>query len=192
MTPELMLKHIAVAQHKQRAGRIKRRTDQQKLIGLGKAAFAQSKIPEMWEAVAHIEVPNPAPEEIAGMMVPLKDLKIPWSKANHTGNGLELYDKNDQTAIWAIGIDEKKSGGTLITYSASGYKFGFCAQYNTAEKGPNNAEINFVATFVKWLARKIPATTLIELGIDFNTIDEIEKELADAITITPKRRISRV
>jgi len=196
MSLEMTLKRVAVMQHKHRAVKINRRAKRQESTGLEKAAFEQSKIPEMWETVAHIEIPNPAPEEIAGTMVQLKDLKIPWSQVNHTGAGLELYDRNDAIALWSVGVEshKTKTGGALLTYRASGYKFGFCEQYNTAENGPNNAEIQFVETFLKWLARRIPQTTLIDLGIDFDEIETIEKELDDALTAAqkPKRKISRV
>lgn len=192
MSVEVVLKRIACMQHKQRVGKINRRAKRQQEIALEKAAFEQSKIPEMWAAISHIEIPNPAPEDVDGVMVPLKDLKVPWSLTNHTGVGLELYDRNNTITNWTVSITTQKNGGAILTYRASGLKLGFCDLHNTAEKGPNTAEIKFVETFVKWLARKIPTTTLIDLGIDFNEIVAMEKEVEEATKSAPKRKISRV
>ena len=130
------------------------------------AYFRDSGIPEMWEDIKNIRIPNPAKDRIEGFTVTFADLVVPTCADTIEGTGLTLYDKNDLAATWYVqdtATVDAEQPLLVYTHTAPGRKNHANLHIDTAKDG---AKQKFVQSFIDWLARHITPQMLAEMDID--------------------------
>lgn len=131
------------------------------------AYFRDSGIPEMWEDIKDIKIPNPAKDRLEGFTVTFADLVVPTCADTIEGTGLTLYDKHESDATWYVQdtADVDAEQPLLVyTHTAPGSKNNERSLHiDTAKDG---AKQKFVQSFIDWLARHITPQMLAEMDID--------------------------
>lgn len=132
------------------------------------AYFRDSGIPEMWEDIKDIKIPNPVKDRIEGFTVTFADLVVPTCADTIEGTGLTLYDKNDVDASWYVqdtaGV-EADQPLLVYTHTANGSKNHTHLHIDAAKDG---AKQKFVQSFINWLARRITPQMLADMDIDMS------------------------
>jgi hypothetical protein len=135
------------------------------------AYFRDSGIPEMWNDIKDIKIPNPARDKIEGFTVTFADLVVPTCADTIEGAGLTLYDKNDKEVTWYVSdISKNDLEQPTLYYVHAGLKTNFTIGINESD-----AKQKFVAAFVTWLARYITPQMLAEMDIDMTPPSESRK-----------------
>jgi hypothetical protein len=147
------------------------------------AYFRDSGIPEMWEDIKDIRIPNPAKDRIEGFTVTFADLVVPTCADTIEGAGLTLYDKHDLDATWYVQdtADVDAEQPLLVyTHTAPGSRNN--ARSLHIDTAKDDAKQKFVQSFIDWLARHITPQMLAEMDID----------LRPQATVRPTRKFLQV
>lgn len=139
------------------------------------AYFRDSGIPEMWEDIKNIKIPNPAKDRIEGLTVTFADLVVPTCADTIEGTGLTLHDKNDVDATWYVQDTadcDAEQPLLVYTHTAHGSKNHTHLHIDTAKEG---AKQQFVQSFITWLAKKITPQMLAEMDINMTPPSESRK-----------------
>ena len=146
------------------------------------AYFRDSGIPEMWEDIKNIRIPNPAKDRLEGFTVTFADLVVPTCADTIEGAGLTLYDKNDVDATWYVQDTadcDAEQPLLVYTHTAHGSRNNSNLHIDTAK---DDAKQKFVQSFINWLARHITPQMLAEMDID----------LRPQATVKPTRKFLQV
>ena len=139
------------------------------------AYFRDSGIPEMWEDIKDIRIPNPAKDKLEGFTVTFADLVVPTCADTIEGTGLTLYDKHELDATWHVQdtADVDAEQPLLVyTHTAPGNKHNSHLHIDTAKEG---AKQKFVQSFINWLARHITPQMLAEMDIDMSPQEPVKR-----------------
>lgn len=160
-----VLRRVAMVHRSRLEKANKERLRAKKKLAAQQAYFKDSGIPEMWDEVKHIKIPNPIPEIVEGLSVTIADLLAPADYDNLTGTGLAVYGKHGNEFNWlVIDVSNADDEQPKLKYEyrrPNGGK-GFLLDISAPE-----AKTKFVDSFVKWLSTIITPQMLAEMDIDF-------------------------
>lgn len=142
----------------------KRRLLTQKKLNAQQAYFRDSGIPEMWEAIKNITIPNKMPDRFEGYNITIGDLLDNTNPDNIEKTGLVVWQRNGNTAAWIIGDHSDEDAEQVdIWYRATVGKTHLCVKHDNKD-----AKKQFVDTFIKWAARYITPQMLLDMNIDLD------------------------
>lgn len=161
------------AVHRERIAKAeKTRTDTKKKLARQQAYFKDTGLPAMWDAVKDVKIPNPLPEVIEGLTIPLAALLDTENLDTIKHTGLVFHAKDNNNVEWVV-VDNSASeddiGPKYIYYRTTSGK-GFCQSHETPD-----AKKKFVDSFIKWLAKYITPQMLLEMDIDLDTPSVVKR-----------------
>jgi hypothetical protein len=159
---------LVAAVHRGRLAKAeKKRLDAKKKLVRQQAYFKDTGLPEMWDEVKNIKIPNPIHEVLDGLTVTIGDLVDPTAIENIQNTGLVVYSKNNTQCEWIVednSATEEDIGPKHIYYRVINGKDNFCESHEKPD-----SKKKFVDSFIKWLARHITPSMLVEMDIDLET-----------------------
>lgn len=171
-----ILQQVAAVHHARLSKFAAERNREKMKIGRERAYFADTGIAEMFDEVKAIRIANPIPEIRDGTIITLEDLLDEFAEENLKETGIAVHDKNGSRSVWRVGdcTDSEPNSPLLLRYEYFGRRKNLLVNVNDTD-----AKLKFGNTFVRWLARHITPTMLIDMNI----------EIKDAApTITRKTR----
>lgn len=166
-----VLQRIAAIHRERVAKNEKKRLTRQRKLERQQAYFRESGIVEMWDDVKNILIPNPIPDFIEGLTVPMSAMLVATDDANIEGVGLVLRDKNNSLARWCVEdhsrlTDEQPN----IYYNVIARNENFCYPHDQKD-----IKKQFCDSFVKWLSRHITAPMIAEMGLELETPSVVKR-----------------
>ena len=153
------------AVHRERIAKAeKTRLNRKKKLARQQAYFKDTGLPEMWDAVKNIKIPNHVPDVLDGLTITFADLIDPVDSDNISNTGLVLYGKNDARMAWIVednSATEEDADPKHIYYRATGMRNTFCLPADNAD-----AKKQFIDSFIKWLSKYITPQMLVDMDID--------------------------
>lgn len=144
------------------------RLRKQSKLDLCAAYFKDSGIPEMWDEVKDIKIPNPVPDIIEGLTISLADLVVKTNIKVLQGTGLTVHHKSGDEIAWYV---QDQSGAAAETAEPYYYhndpprgRNNFCLKANGDAAKDNKTR--FVNSFINWLSKYITPQMLAEMDID--------------------------
>jgi hypothetical protein len=162
------------AVHRERIAKAeKKRLDRKKKLTREQAYFKDTGLPEMWEDVKNIKIPNPVPDVLDGLTITMADLMLPHATENMANTGFIFYGKNGGQVEFVVednSAREETAGENRIYYRATGIKDSFAL---TADN--KDAKQKFVGEFVRWLSKYITPQMLVDMDIDLETPSVVKR-----------------
>lgn len=159
-----VLQQIANVHRNRFAETEKLRREKENKLKQQQAYFRDTGIPEMWDDVKNIKIPNPTPEALEGFTVPLEALLDTTIAENIQQTGLMLNDRKDYRACWLVesnGVDANKTNKIV-------YRAYIRGKTHTFQQNDPEAKKKFCDTFIRWLAKYITPHMLLEMNIDLD------------------------
>lgn len=135
------------------------------------AYFKDTGIPDMWNEVKDIKIPNPVPETLEGFTVSLGELVVAENIDVLHGTGLTLHYKGGAEVSWYVQDQSTDSAETAEPYYYHNdpvrgrHNFCLCANDSAAKDN----KTKFVDSFIRWLSKYITPQMLAEMDIDIET-----------------------
>lgn len=153
------------AVHRERVAKAeKTRLLRKKKLAAQQAYFKDTGIPEMWDAIKNIVIPNKMPDVFEGYTITIGDLFVTTSPDNIEQTALVVRTADGDSVGWFV---EDHSDDTdeqaKIWYRATAGKNTFCLPHDNKD-----AKQNFVNSFVKWASRHITPQMLLDMNIDLD------------------------
>lgn len=162
------------AVHRERFAKAeKKRLDAKKKLVRVQAYFKDTGLPEMWNEVKNIKIPNPVPDILDGLTIVLGDLAVQTAIENIENTGLVVHAKNNGQCEWVVednSATENDAGPKHLYYRVAAGKDSFCV---TQEQ--TDAKKKFVDSFIKWLSKYITPQMLVDMDIDLETPSVVKR-----------------
>ena len=169
-----VFQRIAAVHRERFAKAEKKRLDAKKKLVRQQAYFRDTGLPEMWDEVKNIKIPNPVPEILDSLTITLGDLVDPTAIENIQNTGLVVYGKNNTQCEWVVednSATEADAGPRHVYYRVVGaIKNGICIAHDQTD-----AKKMFVDSFIKWLSKYITPQMLVDMDIDLETPSVVKR-----------------
>lgn len=154
---------MIAAVHRERTAKAeKKRLLRQKKLKAQQAYFKDSGIPEMWDAIKSIAIPNKMPDRFEGYTIAIGDLLDHTNPDNIEKTGLVVWRRDSATASWRVeDHSDENAENADIWYRAEIGGNHLCVQHSNKD-----AKKQFVDMFIKWAARYITPQMLLDMNID--------------------------
>lgn len=140
----------------------KNRLRAHKKLSVQQAYFRDTGIPEMWDEIKEIIIPNPVPETLEGGAICLASLMIPWSRDNIEQTGLELFWRDNTEVGWRVTDASCTDSDTPEFYY---HTMGIKRNYSTPVTN-KEAKQKIVTSFVRWASKLITPQMLQDFGFE--------------------------
>ncbi len=168
-----VFRRVAAVHRERFAKAEKKRLDAKKKLVRVQAYFKDTGLPEMWDEVKNIKIPNPVPEKLEGLTITLGDLAIPTALENLEQTGLAVYAKNNAEYEWSVednSATEDDASAKHLYYRVAAGKENFCVTHDQAD-----AKKKFIDSFIRWLSKYITPQMLVDMDIDLDAPSVVKR-----------------